>query len=331
MRYSRLKKNIEIKLGKSRKKGPAASTKAPTVSTPTPAAKKIKPSHGPSKKRKASYETEEEEPNTPTLHETIGSVTIKDEELQEWTVGPRTRGKKIDLKDAFESDSSSGRGLRNQDDGSSDDYEMEDVSDDEEEFDADEAGEDEDDQPVSGRRKGSSQSVNRKMSIAESMTPAFKKSSKAIPRSVPDEYINETISKPERPITPELGFSNRNEITGKGSTLPPTPQSMTVTKQEPADSTSTAPNARRDAAQLSPAARLKKIRHDSPPPSLFDHIENARIQADHNLASLSYQANKNSRSLSDSPKTNGETILPSIEHDDVREDEDANVECKQQF
>src|ERR1700757_4285558 len=126
MRYSRLKKSIESMLGESSRKAPVGSTK-------TPAIKKIKTSTTVAKKRKL-YDSEDDEYDLTTLDEDIDSVTINDEELQQWTARPRTRGKKIDLKEAFDSDSSTGPGLRNQGDGSSDDYKMEDVSEDEDEL-----------------------------------------------------------------------------------------------------------------------------------------------------------------------------------------------------
>jgi hypothetical protein len=119
------------------------------------------------------------------------------------------------------------------------------------------------------------------------------------------------------PKTPEPAVSSRNETKGKSLTLPPTPNSMPAggIKQEPADSTPTIPEAYPDATQLSPALRRKRTGHDSTELSLFDRIENARIQADHNLASLSYEANKSSRSPGPSLRITSETILPSIEHD----------------
>jgi hypothetical protein len=321
MRYSRLKKSIEMKLGENSKKGPVASIKALAVSTSTQITKKAKPGPGSSRKRKALHESEEGEPHTPFLDEKIDNGTIGDEDFEEWTAGRRTRGKKINLKDAFDSDSSSGPKLRNEDHGSSDDYDAEEVSEDEEEYHADEA-EDEDDQPVSRRRKSNSQPASRKMSTTKSAIKVFKNSSKEIPRLVPDQYANETASKPGSPVTPESGLSGRSETEGKSVTLPPTPKSMRTgaVKQESSDWASTAPNARPDAPQLSLAAKLKKIRPASLELSLFDRVENARIRADHNLAFLSYQPNKSSRSYSNNPKTTTETVLPSIEHDDDDED-----------
>lgn len=307
MRYSRLRKNIETTLGES-------SRKAPVGSTETSAIKKVKTS---AKKRKISYDSEDDEHDLATLDEDIGSVVIKNEELQQWTVGPRTRGKKIDLKQAFDSDSSSGPGLHKQDDGSSDEYKMEDVSEDEDELHTDEAHEDEAGQPVSRRRKSGSQSTNRNVDTARSVITAFERLSRPLLRSVPDEGAKETLAKSEVRLTPERGTSGPSEIKAKDVTLPPTLRStpISVMKQEPADLISTVPKIR-PAPQRSTATRTSKITHATPQPSLFDRIESARIQADYKLASLSHQANKNSRYLGDNSHPDNEVILPSIERDD---------------
>jgi hypothetical protein len=193
---------------------------------------------------------------------------------------------------------------------------MEDISDDEEEFYPDEATEDEDDQLVS-RSKSKGKPAKRKTITAKSTVTAFKKPSKIIPRSVLDVNVGETISELGVPMTPKPAVSSRNETKGKSLILPPTPSSLLtgVIKQESADSNPTVPKARPDATGLSPAARHKMTSHTSAKPSLFGRIENARIQADHSLASLSYHANKNSRPPGPSLRFTSETILPSIEHD----------------
>jgi hypothetical protein len=311
MRYSRLKKSIETMLGESSRKAPVGSTK-------TPAIKKIKTSTTVAKKRKLSYDSEDDEYNLATLDEDIGSVTINNEELQQWTAGPRTRGKKIDLKEAFDSDSSTGPGLRKQGYGSSDDYKMEDVSEDEDEIDTDEAYKDEDGQPVSRRRKSSSKSTNRRTDTTNSAITAFKRLNRPFPRSVPYKSAKETLAKPEVPLMPEPGTYSPSETKAKNVTLPPTPRSMAIgaMKQEPADLTLTVPKIRPAPPQRSTATRTSKITHAAPQPSLFDRIESARIQADYKLASLSHQANKNSRYPGDNSHLDNEIILPSIERDD---------------
>jgi hypothetical protein len=302
MRYSRLKKNIETKLRAASKEVPGTSAKAPAVSTISLATKKIIPGRRPSKKRKIMHETEGEESVVLTHDENIGSATIKDEEFQEWRAGPKTREKKIDLGDSFDRDSDSSGlselGIR---DGE-DDYDMEDVSEDEEEFSADEVEGHEADQPVSRRRKSSSQSAKRNMSTAKSTNKLFEKSSEANPRSVPRNYAINNRSKPGVPV--------------------PLSVPTGAIKQEPADSIWTIFKTRPDTPQLFPTAKPKIRRHASPPPGLFDHIENARIQADYNLASLSYPTNKRFRSAHDGQTINSETILPSIEHDEEEEEVD---------
>jgi hypothetical protein len=310
MRYSRLKKSIETMLGESSRKAPVGSTK-------TPAIKKIKTSTTVARKRKFSYDSEDDEYDLVTLDEDIGSVTIRDEELQQWIAGPRTRGKKIDLKEAFDSDSSTGPGLRKQGDGSSDDYNMEDISEGEDELHTDEAYKDEDGQPVSKRRKSSSKSTNRKTDTTNSAITAFKSLNRSFPRSVPDKSAKETLAKPEVPLMSEPGTYSPSEAKTKNVTFHPTPRSMAIRtmKQEPADVTLTVPRVR-PAPQRPTATRTSKIAHVAPQPSLFDRIESARIQADYNLASLSHQANKNSRYPSDNSHPDNETILPSIERDD---------------
>jgi hypothetical protein len=311
MRYSRLKKGIETMLGESSRKAPVGSTK-------TPAIKKIKTSTTVAKKRKLSYDSEDDEYNLATLDEDIGSVTINNEELQQWTAGPRTRGKKIDLKEAFDSDSSTGLGLRKQGDGSSDDYKMEDVSEDEDEIDTDEAYKDEDGQPVSRRRKSGSKSTNKRTDTTNFAITAFKRLNRTFPRSVHDKSAKETLAKPEVPLIPEPGTYSPNETKAKNVTLPPTPRSMAIgaMEQEPADLTLTVPKIRPAPPQRSTATRTSKITHTAPQPSLFDRIESARIQADYKLASLSHQANKNSRYPGDNSHLDNEIILPSIERDD---------------
>jgi hypothetical protein len=311
LRYSRLKKSIETMLGESSRKAPVGSTK-------TPAIKKIKTSPTVAKKRKVSYDSEDDEYDLVTLDEDIGSVTIKDEELQQWTAGPRTRGKKIDLKDAFDSDSSTGPGLRKESDGSSDDYKIEDVSEDEDELYTNEAYKDEDGQLVSRRRKSGSQSTNRKADTTNSAITASKSLNRPFPRSVPDKSVNETLAKPEVSLMPEPGIYSPSETKAKNVTLPSTPQYMAigVMKQEPTDLTSTVPKIRPAPPQRSTATRTNKITRAAPQPSLFDRIESARIQADYKLASLSHQANKNSRYQGDNLHTDNEIILPSIEYDE---------------
>lgn len=318
MRYSRLKKNIEDKLGEGSKKAPASSTGST-------AAAKVTSAIGSNKKRKASYEDENEQMQLSSFGNKIGNATASIK-LQEDTIGPRTRAKRIDLTEAFksDSDSSSRPGLGDQDDAGDDDYEMEDISNDEEDFHPDETTEDEDNHPAS-RSKSRGQSAKRKTITVKSTLMAFKKSSKAIPRSVPDISAREIASGPGMPVTPESAVSSRHEINGKNLTLPPTPISIPtgVIKQEPADSSPTVPKAPSDTAELSAAAvRSKKTSHPSAKLSLFDRIENARIRADHNLASLSYNVNKNSRSPGPSQWITSETVLPSIEHDA----EQANVD-----
>jgi hypothetical protein len=141
---------------------------------------------------------------------------------------------------------------------------------------------------------------------------------------VPDISARETTSGPGMPVTPESAVSSRHGINGKNLTLPLTPISMPsgAIKQEPADSSPTIPQAPSDTTALSAAVRSKKTSHPSAKRSLFDRIENARIRADHNLASLSYHVNKNSRSPGPSQWITSETVLPSIEHDA----EEANVD-----
>jgi hypothetical protein len=311
MRYSRLKKSIETMLGESSRKVPVGSTKTPTI-------KKIKTSATVAKKRKLSYDSEDDEYDLAALDEDIGSVRIKDEELQQWTAGPRTRGKRVDLKDAFDSDSSTGPGLRKQGDGSSDDYKMEDVSEDEDKLHTDEAYKDEDGQPVSRRRKSGSKSTNRKTDTANSAVTAFKRLNRPFPRSVPNKSAKETLAKPEVPLMSDPGTYNPDETKAKNVTLPPTPRSMAIgaVKQKPADLTLTVPKIRPAPPQRSTATRTSKIAHAAPQPSLFDRIESARIQADYKLASLSHQANKNSRYPGDNSHPDNEIILPSIERDD---------------
>lgn len=317
MRYSRLKKSIETTLGESSRKAPVGSTK-------TRAIKKIQTSTTVAKKRKLSYDSEDDEYDLATLDEDIGSVTIKDEELQQWTAGPRTRGKKIDLKEAFDSDSSTGPGLRKRGDGSSDDYKMEDVSEDEDELHTDEAYKDEDSQPVSRRRKSGSKSTNRKTDTTNSAITAFKRLNRPFPRSVPDKSAKETLAKPEVPLMPEPGTYSPSETKAKNVTLPQTPRSMAIgaMKQEPADLTLTVLKIRPAPPQRSTATRTSKVTRAAPQPSLFDRIESARIQADYKLASLSHQANKNSRYPGDNSHPDNETILPSIERDDEHIDGD---------
>ena len=311
MRYSRLKKSIKTMLGESNRKAPVRPTK-------TPAIKKIKTSTTVAKKRKLSYDSEDDEYDLATLDEDTGSVTINDEELQQWTTRPRTRGKKIDLKEAFDSDSSTGPGLRKQGDGSSDDYKMEDVSEDEDELHTDEAYKDEDGQPVSKRQKSGSKSTNRMTDTTNSTITAFKRLNRPIPRSGADKTAKETLAKPEVPLMPEPGTYSPSDTKAKNVTLPPTPRSIAIgaMKQEPADLALAVPKIRPAPPHRSTATRTSKITHAAPQPSLFDRIERARIQADYKLASLSHQANKNSRYPGDNPHPDNETILPSIERDD---------------
>ena len=311
MRYSRLKKSIETMLGES-------SRKAPVWSTKTSAIKRVKTSTTVAKKRKLSYDSEDDEYDLATLDKDIGSVTINDEELQQRTAGPRTRGKKVDLKEAFDSDSSTGPGLHKQGDGSSDDYKMEDVSEDEDELHANEAYKDEDRQPVSRRRKSGSKSTNRKTDTTNSAITAFKRLSRPFPRSVPDRSSKETLTKPEVPLIPEPGTYSPSETKAKNVTLPPTSQSMAIgaMKQVPAGLTLIVPKIRPTPPQRSTASRSSKITHAAPQPSLFDRIESARIQADYKLASLSHQANRNSHYPGDNSRPDNEIILPSIERDD---------------
>jgi hypothetical protein len=311
MRYSRLRKNIETTLGESSRKALGGSTKAPAI-------KKVKTSTTVAKKRKISYDSEDDEHDLATLDEDIGNAVIKNEELQQWTAGPRTRSKKIDLKQVFDSDSSIGLGLHEQGDGSSDEYKMEDVSEDEDEFHTDEAHEDEDGQPVSRQGKSGSQSTNKNMDTANSVITAFKRLSRPFPGSVPDKGAEETLAKPEVRLTPECGTSGPNEIKAKNVTLPPTRQSVPIggMKHEAMDLTSTVPKIRPALPQRSTTTRTNKITHAAPQPSLFDRIESARIQADYKLASLSHQANKNSRYPGDNSHPDNEVILPSIERDD---------------
>ena len=80
MRYSRLRKNIETTLGESSRKALGGSTKAPAV-------KKVKTSTTVAKKRKISYDSEDDEHDLATLDEDIGNAVIKNEELQQWTAG----------------------------------------------------------------------------------------------------------------------------------------------------------------------------------------------------------------------------------------------------
>jgi hypothetical protein len=311
MRYSRLKKSIETMLGES-------SRKAPVWSTKTSAIKKVKTSTTVAKKRKLSYDSEDDEYDLATLDKDIGSVTVNDEELQQWTPGPRTRGKKIDLKEAFDSDSSTGPGLRKQGDGSGDDYKMEDISEDDDELHTNEAYKDEDDQPVSRRQKSGSKSTNRKTDTTNSAITAFKGLNRPFPRLVPDRIAKETLSKPEVRLMPEPGTYGPSETKAKNVSLPPTPQSMAIgaMKQVPAGLIMTVPKIRPTPPQRSTASRSSKITHAAPQPSLFDRIESARIQADYKLASLSHQANKNSRYPGDNSSPDNEIILPSIERDD---------------
>jgi hypothetical protein len=308
MRYSRLRKNIETTLVASSRKAPVGSTKSPAI-------KKVKTPTTVAKKRKFSYESEDDEHDLAALDEDIDSAVIKNEELQQWTAGPRTRGKKIDLKQAFDSDSSTGPGLHKQSDESSDEYKMEDVSEDENEFDTDEAHTDEDGQPVSKRERSGSQSTNRNMDTANSVITEFKRLSRPFPGSVPDK---ETLAKPEVRLTLELGTSDPNEIKAKNVTLPPTRQSNPIgaMKQEAVDLTSTVPKIRPALPQRSTTTGTNKITYAAPQLSLFDRIESARIQADYKLASLSHQANKHSRYPGDNSHPDNEVILPSIERDD---------------
>ena len=311
MRYSRLKKSIETMLGES-------SRKAPVWPTKTSAIKKVKTSTTVAKKRKLSYDSEDDEYDLATLDVDIGSVTIKDEELRQWTARPRTRGKKIGLKEAFDSDSSTGPGLRTQSDGSSDDYKMEDISEDEDELHTDEAYKDEDGQPVSRRQKSGSKSTNRKTDTTTSTTTAFKRLNTPFPRSVPDKSAKETLAKPEVPLMPEPGTYSPSDTKAKNVTFPPTPRSIAIgtMKQEPADLALAVPKIRPAPPQRSTATRTSKMTQAAPQLSLFDRIERARIQADYKLASLSHQANKNSRYPDDNSHPDNETILPSIERDD---------------
>ena len=316
MRYSRLKRNIEIKIGVNIRKGPAASIQGPAMN-------KIKSAVGSNKKRKASYESGDEGSDVAAVDEEVGNVLIQDEGPQELTFGPRTRGKKIDMTSAFDSDHSTGPEQRNGDKGSSSDYEMEDVSEDKEEFHVDEADEEEDYQPVPMRRK-SSPSASKKTRTAKSAITSFKKSIKPVPRSVPDNYAKTNVASPKVPVpvTPERGISVTSETKGKSVTLPLTPQSIpsTLNKQKSVDSTLIKPEPGTGANQLSAAARSTKVRHATPQTSLFDRIEKARMQADRNLSSLADEANKTSRFPNYSAKTDGESILPSIERDDEQDE-----------
>jgi hypothetical protein len=313
MRYSRLRKNIEAALGESSRKAPVGFNK-------TPAIKKIKTSTTVAKKRKISYGSEDDEYDLATLDEDIGSVMIKEEEFEQWTTRLRTRGKKIDPKQAFDSDRSAGRGPRKQGHGSSEEYKKEDVSEDEDELHIDEVHNDKDGQPAAGRRKSGNQSTNKNLDTADFAIMAFMRPSKPSPRSGPDKSATETLAKPEVRPTPERGTSGPSEIKAKKVTLPPTLLSRPTgaMKRQAADLTPTVPKIRPAPPQRSTVPRTSKIRHAALQPSLFDRIESARIQADYKLASLSRQANKNSRYLA-----NNEIILPSIERDG--EDIDGNM------
>jgi hypothetical protein len=94
MRYSRLKKSIETMLGESSRKVLVGSNKSPAI-------KKIKSSTKVAKKRKVSYDSEDDEHDLATLDGDIGSVTIKDEELQQWTAGPRNTRQEDRSKGSF--------------------------------------------------------------------------------------------------------------------------------------------------------------------------------------------------------------------------------------
>ena len=324
MRYSRLKRNIENKIGVNIKKGPAASIRGPAM-------KNTKPAVDSNKKRKASYESGGEASDVTDLDDDVGNVSVKDEGPQEWTFGPNTRGKKIDLTDAFDSDKSTGPEQRNGGNGSSDDYEMEDVSEDEEEFHVDEADKEEDYQPGPIRRKSRSQSANKKTRTAKSAITSFKKSSKPVPRYLPKNYARVNVASPKVPVpvTPERGISDTRQTKGKSVTLPLTPQSIpsALHKQKLVDSTLIKLKPGTGANQLSAAVNPKNFRHAMPQPSLVDRIEKARMQADRNLSYLPDQANKTSWSPNYSIKTDSECILPSIEQDD-EEDEGAVLRAR---
>ena len=310
MRYRRLKKNIEARIGSCSKRVSAAFV-----------TKKIKPATGSSKKRKVSNESEDEEHNVATLDKDIGNVLMKEEGLQQGTFRRRTRGKKIDLKDAFDSDSSIGFRQGDQGDSTSDDYRMEDVSDEDKEYNVDEADKEEDDQPVAQLRN-TIHSANKTTGNTKSATTTSKKSSKRVPRPVLDDYAEETLASPEVPVTPELGTFSASETKGNSATLPPTPQSMLTRKNEHKSigSTLIKSEPRTGTIQLSPVARLNKTRHAAPQPSLIERIENARIRADYNLSALSHHASKTFRLPNYT-----ETILPSIEHDDDDNDDDSGA------
>ena len=117
---------------------------------------------------------------------------------------------------------------------------------------------------------------------------------------------------------PEPGTYSPSDTKAKNVTLPPTPRSIAIgaMKQEPADLALAVPKIRPAPPQRSTATRTSKMTQAAPQLSLFDRIERARIQADYKLASLSHQANKNSRYPDDNSHPDNETILPSIERDD---------------
>ena len=268
MRFSRLKKNIESKLDGG-------------IKTAKP--QKSKPSAATSKKRKISSDDDDDS----SLSESeghIGDFKIKAEGDQDLLqTKPRTRGKKIDVKDAFESDGSNAGGGRLHNE-SSDEYKMEDISEDKEEFQIDNDG---DDEPVSKRRKSTSQSFGRKRSttkiIVSKLTPAPRKTSSTIERPVLVEQVKKTAKFINWPTTPDPKSFVKEEKVAWGAKLPPTPQS-----------------------------RL----------SLLDMIDEKVGRAEYKLGFGSPRNNTgHARSLSVSPKTTSTTILPSIEHDDDDEGE----------
>ncbi len=165
---------------------------------------------------------------------------------------------------------------------------MEEISEDEEEFQVDNDG---DDEPLPKRRKSTNQSISRKVSAAKVIpskpVPVSRKMSSAAQPPVLVDHANRIGASTFRPTTPDLKFLVKEEKVAWGAKLPPTPQSG---------------------------------------PSLLNLVDEKVVRAEHKLGFGSARNNSNQgQPPSVSQTTSSTTILPSIEHDDGAEDEDEAI------
>ena len=216
MRFSRLKKNIEGAL--------AGGPKGTIPFTKVIKAHESKSTVTTLKKRRRLPHQEDESSSLSELESEIENIDIRFEGKNDTFHNKlRLRGKKIDVKPAFESDSSI-TDRAHEDDESNDDYKTEGISEDEEESQVDH---DEGAQPVSKRRKRTNQSAGRSITMISTSksTPASRKASSTALRPNLIDDINKTTTTAMRSATPDLKSFVREEKVAWSAKLPPTPQS----------------------------------------------------------------------------------------------------------